>query len=141
MTLTEFSLGAIVTDDHRLEIDDRRVLWQQLRHMKPGRKIVRISEPKTKRSLDQNAYLHAVPFPLIAAEVGDSIEGVKYDLMGEKWGWKPSALDPTRMVPVKPSTSSMTVEECTEFIEWLIPFAAQKLNCVIPLPNEYTEVA
>ncbi len=90
-----------------------------------------------KRSLDQNAYLHAVPFPMIASHLGDSVEGVKYDLMGEKWGWKPSPFDPSRMVPVQPSTSKMTVEQCSEFIDWLIPFAAQKFGLSIPYPDEY----
>jgi hypothetical protein len=96
-----------------------------------------IRKPTSKRTLDQNAYLHAEPFPIIAEYVGCSVEDIKYDLMGEKWGWKPSALDPNRMVPVQPSTSAMTVEQCAEFIDWLIPFAAQKFGCVIRYPNEW----
>lgn len=113
-----------------------RSVTDALRGLKGEPVEVIIQKPATTRSLRQNAYLHAKPFPIIAEEMGDSVEGVKYDLMGEKWGWKPSALDPNRMVPAKPSTSSMTVEECSEFIEWLIPFAAQKLGVSVPLPNE-----
>jgi hypothetical protein len=91
---------------------------------------------RPQRSLDQNAYLHAVPFPIIAEYVGCSVEDIKYDLMGEKWGWKESAINSNRMVPVKPSTSSMTTAECSEFIEWLIPFANEKFGLSIPYPDE-----
>lgn len=113
-----------------------RSVMDALRGLKGEQVEVVIQKPTTTRSLRQNAYLHAKPFPLIAEEMGDSVESVKYDLMGERWGWKPSPLDPKRMVPVKPNTSGMTVEECSEFIDWLIPFAAQKLGVLVPLPNE-----
>lgn len=115
------------------ERDRRRVHLQAL----VGRRVeILIRKERVQRSVDQNAYLHAVPFPLLAAHFGDSIEGVKYDLMGEKWGLKPSAVDPARLVPVKPSTASMTVEECTEFIDWLIPWALTEHGVSIPLPHE-----
>jgi hypothetical protein len=93
---------------------------------------------RSQRSLDQNAYLHGVVFPAIAEEQGDSVEGVKFDLMGEKWGWTTTASG--HHIPVRPHTAEMTVEECTQFIDWVIPWAAQKLNVRIPLPNE-VEVA
>lgn len=114
-----------------------RSVTEALRQLKGQPVEVLIRKPASKRSLDQNAYLHAEPFPIIAEYVGCSVEDIKYDLMGEKWGWKPSALDPNRMVPVQPSTAAMTVEQCTEFIDWLIPFAAQKFGCVIRYPNEW----
>lgn len=93
-----------------------------------------LRKERVKRSLDQNGYLHAVPFPLLADAIGDSVEGVKFDLMGEKWGWTTTAHG--RHIPVKPHTSDMTVDECTEFIDWLIPWAATNHGVVIPYPNE-----
>ncbi len=95
-----------------------------------------VRKQRVQRSLDQNAYLHAVVFPILADYFGDSVEGVKYDLMGEKWGLKPSIIEPSRLVPIKPSTSSMTVEECSAFIEWVIPWALTEHGVEIPLPNE-----
>lgn len=124
-------------ENHRLKLTEERAFRVAMWRFPDGPVVVKVEQPATKRSLDQNAYLHAVPFPILAEHFGDSVEGVKLDLMGEKWGWKPSPLDPTRMVPVKPSTASMTVEECTEFIDWLIPWAATEHGVLIPLPSEY----
>lgn len=108
-----------------------------MRRMKPGPVVVTVEQPKTKRTLDQNAYWHAVPFPILAEHFGCSVEDLKYDLMGEKWGWKPSPLNPHRMVPVRPHTSEMSIEEGVEFTEWLIAWAATEHGVLIPLPKEY----
>jgi hypothetical protein len=97
---------------------------------------VTIRKQRTQRSLDQNAYLHSVPFPLLAAHFGESVEGIKYALMGEKWGWKTSPLNPFQQVPVRPHSSSMTVAEASEFIEWLVSWAMTEHGVSIPLPGE-----
>lgn len=135
--LSNYQAAGTITGDGKLVMEHPREFARAMWRMRRGPVVVRVEQPKTKRSLDQNAYLHAVPFPIIAEYVGCSVEDIKYDLMGEKWGWKESPLRANHMIPVKPSTSAMTVEECTEFIEWLIPFAAQKFGCVIPLPSEW----
>jgi hypothetical protein len=72
--------------------------------------------------------------------MGDSIEATKLVLMGECWGWKRNAFT-GRDVPVMPHTSSMTKEQCTFFIDWLIPFAAQKFGLVIRFPDEWQRTA
>lgn len=126
-----------VTADGRLELDeferDRRT--QYLRYLRGKPVELEIRQARTKRSLDQNAYLHAVPFPILAAHFGDSIEGVKLDLMGECWGWKASSVT-GKWLPVKPHTSAMTVEECQFFIDWLLPWAMTEHGIAIPLPSE-----
>jgi hypothetical protein len=94
-----------------------------------------LRKPKSKRSLDMNAYLHKWPFRLLAEHFGDSIEGVKYDLMGECFGWVPGPVS-GKLVPVKAHTSDMTVEESATFVDWVIPWAAQNYGVVIPLPGE-----
>jgi hypothetical protein len=126
-----------VTADGRLELDggERQRRGQYLRYLRGKRVEVEIRQARTKRSLDQNAYLHAVPFPILAAHFGDSIEGVKLDLMGECWGWHQSPVT-GRWLPVKPHTSAMTVEECQFFIDWLIPWAMTEHGVEIPLPAE-----
>jgi len=134
--LSNYWCGARI-ENHRLVLDEPLAFKTAMWRMKEGRVVIKVEVPASKRTLDQNAYLHAVPFPILAEHFGDSVEGVKLDLMGEKWGWKPSPLDPHRMVPVKPSTASMTIEECTEFIDWLIPWAATEHGVLIPLPSEY----
>lgn len=89
---------------------------------------------RVQRSLDQNAYLHRHPFPILAEYFGDSLEGVKLSLMGEMWGWKTCPIT-GREIPVKPNTSDMSVEECTLFIDWLIPWALTEHGVEIPLPS------
>jgi hypothetical protein len=98
---------------------------------------VLIRRPRRTRTLDQNSYLHAEVFPKIAAYMGDDIEGAKLVLMGECFGWKQDARF-GREIPVKPHTSSMTVEECTYFIEWVIPWAVERCEGLqILLPGEW----
>lgn len=98
-----------------------------------------IREHETQRSLDQNAYIHAVPVTLLADFLGNTIPEMKLILMGECFGWK---VDPMsgHEIPVKPATSSMNVGECQYFIDWVVPWAAQKFDGFeIPLPNEWME--
>jgi hypothetical protein len=135
MPLEGYQAGGSI-DHGKLVLDQPDLFKQAMWRMRPGRVVVKIEQPIRNRSLAQNAYLHAVPFPILAEEFGCSVEDVKYDLMGEKWGWKESPIDRNRMIPVKPSTSSMTVDECKEFIDWLIPWAMQNFNVRIPLPSE-----
>lgn len=126
-----------VSDAVRLVLDENeRLLRHSYLKALVGRRVdVIVRKERVKRSLDQNAYLHTHPFPLLAEHFGDSIEGVKLDLMGQCWGWKTSPVT-GREMPVKPRTSEMTVDECTFFIDWLIPWAATEHGVLIPLPSE-----
>ena len=106
-----------------------------------GTKVeVVVREPQPQRSLDQNAYLHAQPFRLIAEHTGADIADVKLALMGHCWGWTYSALA-GREVPVKAHTSEMTTKECDYFIDWLVPWALDHLDLFIPLPNEGSDAS
>lgn len=92
---------------------------------------------RTKRSLDQNAYWHAVPFPLLQDALGyDSLEDLKLALMGECWGYQRDKLT-GRELPIKAHTSDLTTEEGAQFTDWLIRFGATLPSpVIIPLPNE-----
>ena len=94
---------------------------------------------QAQRSLDQNAYLHAEPFPKLARHFGCSVEQVKHDLMGECFGWVESKIAPGRLVPFMPHTSQMTVKQCTFFIDWLIPWALTEHGVSITLPGEWQQ--
>ena len=96
-----------------------------------------LRKQRVKRSLDQNAYWHAVPFPLLQEALGyDSVEDLKLALMGECWGYHLDKVS-GRELPIKPHTSSMSTEEGAHFTEWLVRFGAQLPTPVlIPLPNE-----
>lgn len=92
-----------------------------------------VRKQRIQRSLDQNAFLHAVVFPLLGEHFGYTIPEVKLVLMGECWGWKQIG---GHEIPVKPSTSEMTIEEATYFIDWVIPWAMTNHSVSIPFPNE-----
>lgn len=102
---------------------------------------ISIEPYKEQRSKDQNAYIHAVPVTLLAEFLGYTIPEMKLILMGECFGWKLESIS-GKEIPVKPATSSMTIEECQYFIDWVIPWAAMKFTdskgnaFQIPLPNE-----
>lgn len=93
-----------------------------------------------KRSLDQNAYLHAEPFPKLARKWGESVDRAKLICMGQYWGWEPCKVTGL-LLPVKAHTSAMTVEECTGFIDWLLPWAATEHGVEIHTPDEWREAA
>src|SRR6185312_1630102 len=81
------------------------------------RVTVTIEKYVKQRTLPQNAYLHAVPFPILAQHFGCSVTEVKRDLMGECWGWKTSPVT-GQQVPVRDHTADMNVEDCNFFIDW-----------------------
>lgn len=89
---------------------------------------------RTQRSLEQNKYLHGVAFPIMADYIGQGIAETKLDLMGECWGWTTTKLG--HVVPVKPSTSAMSVDECSHFIDWLLPWAMTEHGVYIPPPEK-----
>lgn len=91
---------------------------------------------KSKRSLDQNAYAHKWPFRIIAEAMGEGIEAAKLCILGEKFGWHEVM---GKLLPIKPSTSALTVEEFSELIEWMPPWALEMFGSIIPLPNEVPE--
>lgn len=130
------------------QVDERGQLNREVREQVAewirtfaGRRIdIGIRQHRRQRSLDQNAYLHAEPFPKLAAHWGESIARTKLICMGEFWGWEPCKV--TRCyLPVKAHTSDMTVEECTHFIDWLLPWALTEHGVAITLPDEWSEAA
>lgn len=93
---------------------------------------------RQKRTLDQNAYLHAEPFPKLAAKWGESVARTKLICMGQFWGWEPCRITGT-LLPVKAHTSDMSVPECTTFIDWLIPWANVEHGVDVELPSTWAE--
>jgi hypothetical protein len=123
----EFDAGAKF-----LPADPARFL--AVRRKLAGRKVeIIIRKPKSKRSLDQNAYAHAFPFPMIAEAMGETVEAAKLCILGEKFGWHEVR---GHLLPVKPSTAALTVAEFDELIEWMPIFGAQMFGIEIPLPRE-----
>lgn len=92
-----------------------------------------VRKQRVQRSLDQNAYLHVAAFIPLAEHLGYTLAEMKLLLMGACWGWQTVG---GHELPVKIHTADMTVEEATHFIDWIIPFALEHFDFIIPLPSE-----
>ena len=133
-TPTPIFVGRVDTAG-RVRLNDIGLFYRWTRTLTEQVIEVVVRKRRTRRTLDQNAYIHAVPIPMLADHFGNTIPEMKLALMGECWGWK---RDPAtgKELPIKPHTSEMDVEECTHFIEWVIPWAATEHQFVIPYPSE-----
>jgi hypothetical protein len=125
-------------DERAKFVPDDPARFQHARGKLAGKRVeLVLRRPRSKRSLDMNAYLHAStgPFRLLAEHFGEDLAGIKYALAGECFGWIYSKAM-GREVPIRPNTSDWTVEESKQFVDWVIPWAAREYGVVIPLPSE-----
>lgn len=127
--------GQVNDDGQLLLSSEERAKRQNYLRFLAGKSVeVVVRKERTKRSLDQNAYLHAGPLPILADYWGEDIATTKLLVLGECFGWKDTR-DGHRL-PLKPHTSDLTVEEMSHLIEWLPPWAMVNFGVDIPLPNE-----
>lgn len=91
-----------------------------------------IRRPKAQRSLDQNAYWWAEPVKVLAEFCGYTESQMHYALLGECFGYEPGPGG--QPIPIKPSSSELTVEEFTHLIEWVQQWAATELGVDIAPP-------
>jgi hypothetical protein len=110
---------------------DRYRRWKGTLVGKAAELILR--EPKTQRSVDQNRYAHAEPFPKIADHLGYSLPEVKLALLGECFGYH--TID-GRECPIKTSTSALSVSEFSQLIEWMPQWAWEQFELHIALPQD-----
>ena len=98
---------------------------------------VEIKTYRKVRSVEQNAYIHAVPLKLFSEHTGYTMDEIKEFLCGEFMGWeKHVVMDKPMQRPLK-TTSQMDTLEMTKFIEFMQWYGSSKLNLNIPSPNEW----
>ena len=103
-----------------------------------GKRVEAVIRPlKTKRSIVQNNWLWGVALPLLAESFGYDThehESLHYHLLAECFG---STYDQRfgREMP-RVTSSRMTTKEFSDYMEWLVRWAAVEHGCIIPLPNE-----
>lgn len=125
--------------DGRVEFDPAEAAARRshLRQME-GKAVEAVIRPrKTKRSLVQNSWLWGVAIPLLADSLGydkHEHEALHYQLLAECFG---SAYDQRfgREVP-RVTSSRLSTKEFSDYMEWLVRWAAVEHQCVIPLPDE-----
>jgi hypothetical protein len=86
---------------------------------------------------DQNAWLWGVAYPLLADALGYDLHEhdlLHYALLGECYG---TVYDQRfgRELP-RMSSSKLTTKEFSDYMEWLVRWAAAEHRCYIPLPGE-----
>ncbi len=134
---------AFCDDAGHFSVDNSEVFLEAIRGEFLGKPcVVTVSRKQTKRSLAQNRWHWGVAIPLIAEHCGydhHEHEALHYDLLAVRFGTKavtpliPEA--PPRIVPSKTSSELNTIE-FSDYMDWLIRYAAEKFDVVIPFPNE-----
>lgn len=131
----------------RLKVEDRAGFLAHLETLIDQPVDVMVKRHRAKRSLDQNGWLWGVAIPAIAEHCGyDAHEhqALHYELLAKRFGTKavqsrlPGA--PPLVVPVVGS-SELKTDEFSDYMEWLVRFAATELGVVIPLPSERQQAA
>jgi hypothetical protein len=115
---------------------NRQSFEHALLALEDGDYLVTLEPPKKTRSLDQNAWLWGLALPMIAEDIGydkHEHEWLHYELLAERFGTVKAAGG--LVLPAK-TTSKMTTREFSDYMEWLVRFAAQKFGVVVPLPDE-----
>jgi hypothetical protein len=133
---------AYVDDAGHFALDNTRLFRAFVRQFKGQEIDVEVKKRTRQRSHAQNNWLWGVALPLIAEYLGydhHEHERLHYDLLSVRFGTVAVAplVDGAqpRIVPKKTS-SELTTAEFTEYMEWLLRFAADKWGVVLPLPDE-----
>ena len=141
MSLVVSGLG-FVDDAGHFSLDRKREFLEGLKAFAGDEVIVSVTKRYGKRSLAQNSWLWGVALPLIAEHCWydhHEHERLHYDLLAVRFGTE--TINPTlpgataRIVPAKTS-SQLTKAEFSDYIDWLVRYAATDLGVVVPLPNE-----
>lgn len=126
-------------------IENPFAVTKQIADLPDGRYHLRI-EPKNKRTLPQNKYVHAVLFPELSnAFIEQGYEPMNAELAKEVakklfLTVQIANHDTGEAMEYVKHTSELTTIEMGEFIDSVIRFAAEKLSYVIPMPNEQTKL-
>ena len=125
-----------VVHDGRVVFDRPQDLRRYLSTLSEARVEVVGRRQRAQRSLPQNAWLWMAN-ALIADALGydrHEVEALHYALLGKRFGVRTDG--PTGLsLPVRTS-SQLTTAEMSDYMEWLVRFAASELGVVVPLPGE-----
>lgn len=135
-----------VDENGKLKITNHNVFLSDLKNF-CGKQIRLTIEPKSKRSLPQNSYLHGVVIPIVKMHLLDlgwkearSNEWVK-DYIKYNCLIKETVNELTgEVIKSLGETSGLTTSEFMDFIADVQQWAAEKLDLQIPSPGEIIEM-
>lgn len=135
MSKQSYAAAGRITDG-KLDLHDRRGFLDAMAGFPEGAAVdVRVDERSRSRTLQQNRFWWSQPVRLCAEHCGYTAGQMHYALLGECFGYVDG---PTgHPVPVKPSSSDLTVEEFTHLIEWVLTWAPTELGVIVPAPGEF----
>jgi hypothetical protein len=120
-----------------LVLDRPRDYGQHVKSHAGQRVELTLRKERTRRSLDQNAWLWGVAYPILAAEFGydrHELDALHYGLVAKCFG---ARRDDRLGIDVPNARSSkLTTAQFSDYMEWVIRFAAVEYGIRIPLPNE-----
>ena len=121
-----------------IQVEDRRG-WAQHKRKYVGRKVEIVLRLRTsKRSDAQNRWIWGIAYPLLGEHWGyerSEHEQMHYGLLAQCFGTKVDSRFGVR-VPKVVSSRKLSTKEFSEYMEWLVRYAAVEEGIRIPLPNE-----
>jgi hypothetical protein len=141
MTITPVFHGRVDDEGHKLTLEDRGLYLAHLRRY-AGRAVeVVVRLRKSKRSNEQNRWLWGVALELLVEDFGyernerkKAKEDLHYRLVEVCFGMHWDAKLSMNVPNVR--SSHLNTKEFSEYMEWLVRYAAEHYGVVIPLPNE-----
>ena len=99
--------------------------------------LVQVTQYRKKRSLEQNAFVHAVPLKIISEHTGMEIEDLKSYLLGKAFGFVEFEMFGERRKRPAKRSSELNTAQFSFWMEFIEAWASQELQLIIPRPNEY----
>lgn len=121
-----------------LHVEDKGA-WT--RHVKRylGKRVEMVLRLRTSQRSDrQNRWIWGIAYPLLGEHWGhdrNEHEAMHYGLLAQCFGTRPNSRFGIR-VPRVTSSRRLTTKEFSEYMEWLVRYAAVEEGIRIPLPNE-----
>jgi len=120
-------------DDGKLTLDFPSKAHEFNRAHFGGHEVtIEVYKRRSKRSLRQNAFLHAAIEPW-AKQIGETVTGLKIALLGEVFGWTTVR---GHQVPTKDHTSELNTEEFSDVMAYAMQAAAED-GVLILDPSQY----
>jgi hypothetical protein len=123
----------VITEDGKYFLPDAKREWEAHKQSLAGYEVdVSVRKHRSKRSLKQNAWLHAF-LGQLAEHWGYRVEELKIAGLSEVFG---THVVMGIVVPIKPHTSELNTIEMSDLCEWFIQKAAED-DVLVLYPEEY----